>query len=139
MCHPVQKLFLSHPVQKLFISIISLGYEFKTNFVLVHRQFPCLVTTSDIGFGAGSRIILDGDGAVSQLILAPPLFESSSSFVLFSLSSSLSFFNSNRPKKNAVQTKATGGRERDREGYLESNDPNRYFSKTFSPSLICQT
>ena len=95
----------------LFRSLLSLDYEFKTNFVLVHLQFPCLVTTADIGFGA-ARIILDGDGAVSQLILAPPLFESSSSSVLFSLSSSLSFFNSNRPKKNAVQTKATGGRER---------------------------
>ena len=56
------------------------------------------MTTADIGFGAG-RIILDGDEAVSQLIRAP--------FVLFSLS----FFNYyNRPKKNAVQTKATGGR-----------------------------
>ena len=56
------------------------------------------MTTADIGFGAG-RIILDDDEAVSQLIRAP--------FVFFALS----FFNYyNRPKKNAVQTKATGGR-----------------------------
>ena len=57
------------------------------------------MTTADTGFGAG-RII-----PVSQLIRAPPLFESFVLFVLFS------FFNFNRPKKNAVQTKATGGIE----------------------------
>ena len=66
--------------RKLFFSILYVRSESGTNLVLVHWQFPCLVTTADIGFGAG-RIILDGDEAVSQLIRAP--------FVLFSLSFAL--------------------------------------------------
>ena len=72
----------------------------------LHWQFPCPVTTADIGFGAAAaagRIIpVRTTTTVSQLIRCPPPPRCSS----YSLSRPSIF---NRPKKNAVQTKPVGG------------------------------